>query len=133
MTAVIFNPMLSARPSTCKSFFVIVAEQHGHFAPDLDIVPAPIRLSCSRRCAVLPPFAGTFVSIPNTTPVLSGFGSIVRSTRFLSLLQSQRVLRRGIVARQFLHFTVRAQRYATVGLAIHRGFRLSARYSLLKS
>jgi hypothetical protein len=38
------------------------------------------------------------------------FGSIVRTTRLLSFLQSQRVFKSGIVVRQFLHVTVRAQR-----------------------
>src|SRR4029077_8036594 len=60
-------------------------------------------------------------SIANSTPVLSAFDSIRSNTRLLRLLANQRVFRSGMVARPFLHFTVRAHRYATAGFASHRG------------
>src|SRR5206468_10603088 len=121
-------PSRPARPSRRMSSIVMIVLQHGHCAPARDMVPGPIRLSCSRRWAALPPLTGTLFSMPKTAPVFSAFGAIVRSTRFLPsfFLQSQRVLRRGTVARQFLHVTVRAHRYATVGLATQRGLVLAA-------
>ena len=73
------------------------------------MVPVPTRLSCSRRCAAFPPTTGTSLWTPKTTLDLSAFGSIVRATRLLSFLHSQRVFRSGSVARQFLQVTVRAQ------------------------
>src|SRR5713101_3325006 len=91
--------------------------QHGHQAPLRLIVPCPIGLSCSRRCVALLPTTGTLVSMSKTTPVRPLFGSIVMRTRLLSFLHNHLVLRSGIVARQFLHVTVRAHRYATVGLS----------------
>src|SRR6266566_5721313 len=99
------------------SSIVIIVLQQGQVTPERDIVPPAIFLSCSRFCAALP-FAneGASFCIPKVTPVLLAFGSIVSTTRLLSFLLSQRVLRRGTVARQFLQETVRAQRYATVGL-----------------
>src|SRR5574341_541226 len=98
------------------SSMVMKALQQGHCAPVRDIVPAPSFLSCSRLCAALPLPGGTSDSTPKVTPVLSASGSIVNRTRFRSFLQSQRVLSSGTMARQFLHATVLAHRYATVGL-----------------
>ncbi len=62
-----------------------------------------------------------------TTPVLSAFGAIVSRTRLAPFCASQRVLSSGIVARHPLQRTVRAQRYATVGVFTQRGFRGSFR------
>ena len=70
---------------------------------------------------------GTSTSSPNTTPVLSAFGAIVSRTRLAPFFASQRVLSSGIVARHPLQRTVRAQRYATVGVFTQRGFRGSFR------
>ena len=89
---------------------VMMAPQQGQVAPVRDMVPPPMRRSCSRRCAPLPPCCGTSGRTPKTTPVSPGFGSIVRSTRLLSFLHSQRVLSRGTVARHCLQTTVRAHR-----------------------
>src|SRR5260370_34339210 len=97
-------------PACCKSSRVMTVPQQGQVAPDPDIVPPPIFLSCSLRCVAVPLIMGTFCCTPNTTPVLSAFGSIVSTTRLFSLLQSQRVLSNGMVARQFLQVTLRAQR-----------------------
>ena len=74
------------------------------------MVPAPSRLSCSRRWAALPTACGTVSWTPKMTPVLSVLGVIVSTTRLLSFLHSQRVLSSGTVARQLLHVTVRAHR-----------------------
>jgi len=115
-TAVIVAPTRPCCPSTRRSPISMIVLQHGQVPPDLDIVPAAIRLSCSRRWAVFPPTRGTLSCTPNTTPVRASLGSIVSSTRLLSFLHSQRVFSRGTVARQFLQVTVRAHRYATVGL-----------------
>ena len=76
---------------------------------DLGRVPAPTRLSCSRRRAGLPSPGGASTSTPNTT-VLSAFGVIVSRTRLAPFFASQRVLSSGIVARHPLQRTVRAQR-----------------------
>jgi hydroxyethylthiazole kinase-like uncharacterized protein yjeF len=103
-------PSLPSRPSMRMSSIVMIIGQHGHRAPERLIVPVPRRLSCSRRCAALPPITGTSVSTPKTTPVCSAFGVIVSSTRLLSFFASQRVFNSGIVARQPLQRTVRAQR-----------------------
>lgn len=105
----------------------MMAWQRGHRTPDRLIVPAPIRLSCSRRCAGLPSPVGTSTSSPNTTPVLSAFGAIVNRTRLAPFFASQPVFSSGIVARHPLQRTVRAHRYATVGVATQRGFRGSFR------
>jgi hypothetical protein len=50
-----------------------------------------------------------------STPVRSARGVTVRRTRLASFLTSHLVFSSGSVARQCLHVTVRAQRYATVG------------------
>src|SRR3972149_2803780 len=92
-------------------------KQQGHTAPLRETVPLPMLLSCSLRWAALPPPTGASFSMLKITPVRSLLGSIVRRTLFLSFLHSHRVLRRGIVARQFLQVSVRAHRYATVGLS----------------
>ena len=108
---------------------VMILGQQGQRAPLRLIVPAPNRLSPSRRCAALPRACGTPASTPKTTPVLSALGVMVSSTRLLSFLHSQRVLSSGTVARQLLQRTVRAHRYATVGFATQRGLRGSLRYT----
>src|SRR6185312_7378321 len=90
---------------------VIIVPQHGHVTPERDIVPPPRFFSCSCFRAVFPFGKGDVsYNTPKTTPVLSAFGSIVSTTRFLSFLHNQRVLSSGTVARQFLQVTVRAQR-----------------------
>jgi hypothetical protein len=102
-----------AWPSNRISSIVIEGSpQQTQVAPERDIVPVPIFLSYSRRCAPLPPWVAAFspVKMLNTGPVLSAFGSTLSRTRLLSFLHSHLVLSSGIVARQFLHLTVRAQR-----------------------
>ena len=88
----------------------MIAGQQGHLAPDRDIVPAPSRLSCSRLAAAFCPTSFASLLIENSMPLLSALGVSSSTTRFLSFLQSHRVLSSGIVARQFLHPTVRAHR-----------------------
>lgn len=78
---------------------VMIARQHGHVAPVRDMVPAPMRLSCSRRCAAFPPLRGTSNWTPKTTPALGVSGSIVSRTRLRSFLHNQRVLSSGSVER----------------------------------
>src|SRR6266516_3278365 len=90
---------------------LIMVLQQGQVTPERDIVPPANFLSCSRFWAAVPFFSmGASVSTPKTTPVRSAFGSMVSTTHLLSFLQSQRVLSKGTVARQFLQVTVRAQR-----------------------
>ncbi len=84
--------------------------QQGQVAPARLMVPAPIRLSFSRRWAGLAPTTFTSGLMPNTTPVRSAIGCMVSRTRLLSFFASHRVLSRGRVARQDLQRTVRAQR-----------------------
>ncbi|MCC7221988.1 MAG: hypothetical protein IT490_14810 [Candidatus Contendobacter sp.] len=62
--------------------------------------------------------------MPKMTAFRSASGSIVNNTRLFSFFASQRVFSNGTVARQaeFLHVTVRAHKYATVGFATQRGF-----------
>ena len=55
---------------------VMIASQQGHFAPERDIVPGPIFLSCSLRWAAFPPLTGTFFSIPKTTLGMVGQASV---------------------------------------------------------
>ena len=99
-----------------SSIFIEGSLQHGQIAPDCDSVAPASSLSCFRFWAALPFSTGTFVCTPNITPSRFSFTSIVSSTRLFSFLHSHFVFSNGIVARQFLHFTVRAHRYATVGL-----------------
>src|SRR5438876_6868658 len=109
-TDVMVVPRCPFKPSCCKSSLDMIVPQQGQVTPEPDIVPPPTRLSNSLRCAIVPLESGTSFCTPKTTPVLSGFGSIVSATRLLSFLHSQRVLINGTVARQFLQMTVRAQR-----------------------
>src|ERR1035437_3908666 len=112
-TAVTIAPRRPAAPSKRRSSrFIAGKRQHTQVAPERDMVPAPILLSYSRRCAPLPPWveASSPLKMLKTGPVLSALGSTLSKMRLLSFLQSHFVLSRGIVARQFLHLTVRAQR-----------------------
>ena len=54
----------------CRSM-VMMEPQQGQVAPVRVMVPAPVRLSCSRRCAALPPFCVTSGCTPKTTPAPS--------------------------------------------------------------
>src|SRR5579875_3904542 len=110
ITAVITIPRRPACPSRRRSSIVMITLQSGHVAPARDIVPRPSLRSCSLRWAALPLPCGTSYSIPKTSPRRSLVGFIVRRTRFLSFLQSQRVFKSGSVARQPLQLTVRAHR-----------------------
>ena len=115
---------LPARPCARRSRMVAMAPQHGHRAPLRLMVPAPSRSSP----APLPgPSPSPSRTKSKSTPLPSSRGAIASRTRLPPRLQSQSVFRSGISARQSPHSAVRAQRYATVGLATQRGLRGSSR------
>ena len=104
-----------------RSCIVEIPPQHGHLAPLRLMVPAP--RAPSLRGSSERPIRGR---VPRR--FRSARGVIASSTRLSPRLQSQRVFRRGISARQSPHSAVRAHRYATAGLATQRGLRGSSRY-----
>ena len=103
------------------SSFLFRILQQGHATLDPDMVPPPATLSAALRCAVVPVGSGTLRRTEKSMPFRSTLTAISSNTRFPSFLQSQRVFSSGIVARHDLQGTVRAQRYATVGLTTQRG------------
>jgi len=129
-TAVNTAPRRFACPSTRISSIVFIVPQDGHLAPARDIVPAPSCLSCSRRCAALPPLTGTLLRTPNSTgsPVAS-LALKVNTARCVALRLSHVVFSNGTSVRQNLHLTVRAHIQAVVAFGTHRGCCLLRRYS----
>ena len=148
-------PSLPARPCARRSRMVAMAPQHGHRAPLRLMVPAPrpspspsprpvapprpspspsprpaapprLSPSPSPRPSA-PPLPVASRSSSKSTPLPSSRGAIASRTRLPPRLQSQSVFRSGTSARQCPHSAVRAQRYATVGLATQRGLRGSSR------
>ena len=109
---------------------VAMAPQHGQRAPLRLMVPVPSRSSPGPGPGPGPaPLPGrpSSRSSAKSTPLPSSRGVIASRTRLPPRLQSQRVFRSGTSARQPPHSAVRAQRYATVGLATQRGLRGSSR------
>ena len=80
-TEVRIRPSRPALPSNWRSSSVMIALQHVQRTPDRDMVPSPIRLSCSRRCALLPPDFGIESSMANETLERSVVGCIRSNTR----------------------------------------------------
>jgi hypothetical protein len=95
-----------------------------------DIVPAPANLSSVFRCESLPKETGVLRRTSKSTASRLELGVIPSTTRFPPRRLSQRVFKRGTVARHDLHGTVRAHKYATVGFATQRGVRGSFSFAL---